>query len=191
MRTKEKFFGAVKKAACLALAFAMAVTFVNPMTAEAKAKKVKLGNSKFLTTASTAAGAGFKSIGKGTTTLTFKFKKSSYEGYVKFTAPQTKNYKITIDKAKCSSGNYFCGAVCFQKVDPKYDSLDFVDVNTSHSDKIWFNYANKKSSGKYKNVYVTKRKGSVYLEAGQTYYIYTHGNGGYRSKSGSFNITIK
>lgn len=190
MRTKEKFFGAVKKAACLALAFAMAITLVNPMTVEAKSKKVKVANQKFLTTAS-AAEAIAKPIGKGTTTLTFKLKKSAYEGYVKFTAPQTKNYKITIDKAKCSSGNYFCGAVCFQKVDPKYDSLDFVDVNTSHSDKIWFNYANKKSSGKYKNVYVTKRKGSVYLEAGQTYYIYTHGNGGYRSKTASFNITIK
>ena len=85
----------------LALLFAMAVILVNPLTAQAKTKKLKLSFA--------AIGEPYESYMESkaaTVTKTGNYKveetKQSYYygGVIKFVAPKTKKYKFTFSKAR-------------------------------------------------------------------------------------------
>ncbi|WP_026660409.1 hypothetical protein [Butyrivibrio sp. AC2005] len=179
----------VTRVLSMMLAFAMVVMFVNPITAAAKTKKIKLNtvsDPKF--TASYAESVA-KTLNKGNYRITIKKKGYAGRAFAKFTAPASKVYKFTEKNLRASNGRYANGYfyICTPQNEFDPDSISQTDVSTNNgkTESAMF-FASKKGS----NGFYTKRFGQIYLNQGQTIYLYFSSDG-IRAKSVSFDFSIK
>ena len=165
MKFKNKSKWSLKRLATLSLALIIALSMFSPLTAEAKTKNVKVTSQSY-TSSITKVKKKAKKVSIGTTNLTYSKVNGRGEGYVKFTAPKTKNYKFTVNSLKCSKGSFTNGHITAYMVkgSGKYQYLSSVSFKSTNS---YQHIASKKS--KYD---MTNMKGTLKLNKGETVYIY-------------------
>lgn len=172
METRKKLFGVMKKVACLALVFVMAVTFVNPMTAQAKTKKLNLTPSGLTWRTDLLEGlASAVTTGKYNVNVKMSEDKLHCRGYIKFVAPATKTYSFTVSNAKGGKHGVIGNIDLYTATGT---SLDRINVKTSggETNAIWFAHKYIRGKGTTKaNACLPKRTGKVALQQGQVVYL--------------------
>ncbi|WP_022763110.1 MULTISPECIES: hypothetical protein [unclassified Butyrivibrio] len=185
MKTRNKI-GVMKRV--LSLVMAMVFVLAMPLTVEAKVKTVKPVAHKFATRASELEPISTE-ISKGTHNVVVKKTEGVFcEGYVKFVAPESRTYTITVSNIKAKGAKSCLGSLFGQTrpVNSDSDVLDFAYFDTKGKEHNWLNVGSRK----YKN-YLAKRTGKVTLEAGQTLYLQLSLVASKKTKSASARIKIK
>ncbi|WP_026526630.1 hypothetical protein [Butyrivibrio sp. VCD2006] len=170
MKKEVKKFGGVIRLLAMVMMFALTLTIANPMTVEAKTRKLK----SFKSYSSETAFADSVANNIAKKTYNFKIKKKGYDAraYLRFTAPVSKTYTFTLSNLRAANGRYACGFMQVMKpMVTSPDNLDTLDVDTNVTKGITkgLYFASRKTKDKE---FTTKRSASLYLEAGETAYIY-------------------
>ncbi|WP_026660407.1 hypothetical protein [Butyrivibrio sp. AC2005] len=176
----------LKNVVCLVLAFAFAVTVVNPLHVEAKTKKIALPTQEW-SSDKAVADANCVVIDKpGTYNVKMKVTgKGWYQGYIKFVAPTTKEYKITVSNLKANDKK-FANGITSTLVQNNTTYLGYTRIENKGTDKDGLRIASRKI---YKTP--TSRTGKIGLEAGQELYLYNSYLGSSKSKKMQFKLVIK
>ena len=179
-------------AAFVILSFAVVIGTV-PVAAKktkpvkTKKTKTKLANQRYTTNLAVAdKKAKPMKLGK----RTFQVRKSGC-GYIKFTAPEDGKYTITVyglkrnKKRSLPGKHYWFRIMTVDPVKPNTLVLNSVKTNGGTTNNLYFWWRNiKKGSKKYR--YLKKRYGKIYLNAGETAYVYFCCN-----NKDSFKVKIK
>ena len=177
----------------IVLIVAVAMMFSGMSTVMASAKTVKVTSAGFVTSKA-AAESTAKRVGTGTVNVRIPKKKSTYSGYLKFTAPATKKYNFTVSNVK--GGSYSSGFFYIMTTAEYSDqSIRMTDVATKGgvSHVLWVTSRETKSSRKSKLVdrYLKSRTGSIVLQKGQTVYLYFFLAASRNPKNVNFRLKIK
>ena len=140
------------------------------MTVFASAKQLKPKKTTFSTDTATVNKVA-KKVKKGTYTV--KVPANAY-CYLKFTAPKTKTYNVTVSAVKPLAGRSI-GLGFFHLLTPSSYSnsyLSMADAKTQGGSAASMLFGSRAvGSGDTKEKYLTKRYGKLNLKAGQTMYI--------------------
>ena len=178
MKKGNSHLGNLRKVLALALAFALTFTFVNPLTAEAKNKRIELESTdQYDNLAEVDAIA--KTVKKGSYTFVMKEKDGDCQGFAKFVAPKTKTYTFTVSKA--NSLGYVAGKMKDKRVD---NYLNYVDFKTKGPKKSELDVCDSNFDN-----YLKKRTGKIKLKKGQVLYLEFSFSGSV--KKAKVNVTIK
>ncbi len=173
METRKKFFGVVKNVACLALAFVMAVAFVNPMTVQAKTKKVNLTVAENLWRADEIESVATP-VTKGKYKVNVKMSSNRLDcrGYMKFVAPESKDYSFKVSNIKGGKKGALGNVTLLTPTEGRGTERINVKTKGGVTDSIWFAYRYiKAKSVKKVNACLPTRTGKTHLEQGQVVYI--------------------
>ena len=184
---KSNFTAVVKRVLSIMLVFVLMVSFTGTINAEAKTKKISLKYCNFSGLVDYHEVEPFaKSVKKGTYNVTIQCKKGWANGYLKFTAPASKTYKITASKLSTGKGKFANGHVSFMKVD-SYGGLAYTDGVVKGQKQSAMHIASRKTG-----IVPASLSGKIYLEQGETLYIYNSFLYSARNtKKGSFKLVIK
>ena len=176
MKKDSKVFGGIIKALAMVMAFVLTFSFVSPLTVEAKTKTLK----SFREVNSDPNYADSVATTLARKTYNFKLKKKGYEGrtYLKFTAPTSKSYTFTLSNLHASNGKYANGHFTVYKRNDERPNV-FDNMEPSSNAPTGASYAMFFATKKMKNSpdFPTTRKATVYLNAGETAYIYISSSG--------------
>ena len=152
----------------LTLVMVITMMLVGMTPVMASAKTVKLKAAGFTTSTATADRVA-KPVGKGKMTVKVPKKGS---GYLKFTAPANKIYSFTFSNIK--SSRYDCGHInLMTKYGTNNSSITTNKINTNGGQSYSLYVATKNSKyGSKVYRYLKKRTGKIYLQKGQSVYIY-------------------
>lgn len=152
----------------LTLVMVIAMMLVGMTPVMASAKTVKMNAAGFTTSAAVAENVS-KPVRGGKMTVKVPKKGS---GYLKFTAPVNKVYSFTFSNIK--SGRYNCGHInLMTRYGRNLSSITTNKVNTKGGQSYSLYLATKNSKyGQKAYRYLKKRTGKIYLQKGQTVYIY-------------------
>ncbi len=193
MKTENTFMKGLKSLLCLSLAFVMALALLTPVTAQAKSKDITVKSQKFTNTASVAKKKATKVSAGKTYSITFKTKGYDCGGFVKFVAPKSKTYTISVSNLSTDDGKYCCGSLAEMLVDPKHpQSVIFIDqARGSYSGKHWINIAGQSFNNNYTKDYPPKNKAKVKLNKGETLFLHYSFTFGYKCKRVTTKLLIK
>ncbi len=193
---KDKVWNKIVKAVSLAIVFAMVLSFVSPINAEAKTTKVSpvASEVQFYTTsadpvATTVSTGSYKVV----INRTKKKGGSSYcDGYLKFVAPETRTYTLNFSKVKGNKGGVVVGSVWLQIPDKTSTSgfLDSLEASTQGGTDSYIRLATKTTKPKNtKKVgyYLNSRKATISLNAGDVVYL----SYGFIANKKTSNVTSK
>lgn len=166
----------------LTLVMVITMMLVGMTPVMASAKTVKLKASGF-TTSTAVAESVAKPVGRGKMTVKVPKKGS---GYLKFTAPANKVYSFTFSNIKNSG--YNCGHInLMTRYGKNLTSITTNKIGTKGGQSYSLYVATKNSKyGQTAYRYLKKRTGSIFLQKGQTVYIYIS-----MVKKCSMNLKIK
>ena len=186
MKHTNTFGNVVKKLLAFVLVLAIAVTFSQPLNAEAKAKvnKVKLAKQGLAVDTEIIKNVA-KPLKKGKNNVTvYSHVGTTYQGYAMFVAPETKTYTFKFGNVKGKrsaglilgnvTGYYIKGQTAYDaKIGPKKNMNDA--------------QIGSKSVSVYKKTFTSK----IALEEGQTIYLFYNLSSHAKVKSIKTDVTIK
>ena len=174
MKLNNKFFGAAGRIITLTLALVITFTMFCPVTAEAKTNKVNPKYQEF-TTSTNVAKKKAAVIKTGTSLVTLKKKGSTYDGYLRFVAPKTKTYSITMSNIKGNKGGYCNGSVGLM-VTARYNAkyLTFTNVYVKGKATTFMYLENRDTKSHRGGGFPTVNTGKIKLKKGQSVYMRYH-----------------
>ena len=155
----------------LALLFAMAIILVNPVTAQAKTKKIKLSYAEFNIPQESYIESKAKTINKtGNYKVEIKKQGKSYSGFIKFVAPKTKKYTFTFSNLRGKGKSSCLATVDFSSPTGIEDQIQHIAGNSKggYHNSYPFAYRIPGKKGRYN---VPKRTVYYQLTEGQVVYI--------------------
>ncbi|MBE5844506.1 MAG: hypothetical protein E7302_10145 [Butyrivibrio sp.] len=184
MKKGNTIINALKKTLALVLVAALAFTLAQPLTAQAKAKKVTLDKQGFTTDLEKIQSCA-KEVKKGNTVIVLKHPQNkTYEGYAKFTAPATKTYTITYSNLKPERKKGYCNGHITGYFISGQTITDAKLIKSGYEHSI--HLANEKFMGA-----VTSKTVKVKLEKGQTLYLLHSFLNNKKPKSVTVDLKIK
>ncbi len=184
--TNGKIF---RKVLAFVLAVAITVTFVQPLSAQAKAKvnKVKLAKQGFTIDTEVIKNVA-KPLKKGKNNLTIYHQAGrNYEGYVKFVAPASKTYTFEFSNLK---GKKSVGLILGAVMGDYIKGQTFITAKIGPKQNMYSVHIGSRTVSTYKKSYKSKIK----LNKGDTIYLYnqfiTH-NKVNNAKSLTLDVKIK
>ena len=163
----KRVWQSVCKALSLALVFALTITLISPIRAEAKTLKLKDGDTTdfFLdyvdsvSTNITKTGT-YKVVQK-------KNRNGVYIGYIRFVAPKTKKYTITLSNLKCKGNEKVYGGVQPYIINDEGDQIQSIMISTKGGPNSTLQLSHKKMGSNL----IPKRTGKITLNEGQVLYL--------------------
>ncbi|WP_029320305.1 hypothetical protein [Butyrivibrio sp. AE3004] len=176
----------------LALLFAMAIILVNPVTAQAKTKKLKLPYALFNVPQESYIESKAVTINKaGNYKVELARSGGNYSGFIKFVVPKTKKYTFTFSNLRAKGKSSCLASVDFSYPTGTEDQISQLDGNSKggYHNSYPFAYKIPGKKGRYN---VAKRAVYYQLTEGQVVYINIMNS--YYSTKGkklTFNLQIK
>ena len=166
----RRVWQSICKSLSLALAFIFAITLINPISATAKTKTLNLKVDYTTDPYVDYVDSVSTNITKtGTYKVVQKKHDGVYVGYIRFVAPKTKKYTITVSNLKCKGNEQVYGGV--QLYTPANDGTDSVRgimcVTKGKEDSV-LQLAHKKMGSNL----IPKRSGKITLNEGQILYLH-------------------
>ena len=152
----------------LMLVMVITMMLVGMTPVMASAKTVKLKAAAFTTSTATAEAVA-RPVGRGKMTVSVPKKGS---GYLKFVAPASKAYSFTFSNIR--SGRYNCGHTYLMTTygrDNASITMNKVGTQGGESSSLYIATKNSKYGEKAYR-YLKKRTGNIFLQQGQTVYIF-------------------
>ena len=171
MKKGNRLHGLKTKALGLALVFSMALSFCAPLQVEAKKiKTLTLKRENFVSNVEYIDSVA-TTVKAGTYKIKIKTKSgSSYcPAYIKFVAPETKTYSITLSELKCNNNKFTCGTATLKSPDSvmQYASTRYDAVVNGKKNHALFVHSKKYPLG----TYAPKRTANIHLNEGEVLYL--------------------
>ena len=169
------------------LVFTLLFSLSNPITTEAKGKKITLVPKLYSNEIADIEEGGIASISKaGNYTIVIpKNETGNFNGYLKFVVPKTKNYSFTASKVKGKKKDFIFGTLETLTADSN-GSTNLNCFKIKKKKNAFLDVATKKYSNHDKS-----RTGTVKLTKGSTVYIWFEFHQGKKSSQCSLNLKIK
>ncbi|WP_029320174.1 hypothetical protein [Butyrivibrio sp. AE3004] len=158
-----------RKLLSMMLALAMVILLADPVCVSAKIKTLNLKHADISDPYVSYINTVATTIPKtGTYKVSLKKNGGVYYGYLKFVAPKTKTYTITLSDLKCKGNEQVYGGVQTEmEVGDGTDSIKHVEIQTKGGTNTVLQLAHKKQGSNL----IPKRTGKITLTEGQTLYL--------------------
>ncbi|WP_408070412.1 hypothetical protein [Butyrivibrio sp. JL13D10] len=172
MKKRNKLRSLASKALGLTLAFCMALSFCAPLNVEAKkVKTLKVKHLDNYTSRIDYVDSIATTVKKGSYKVKVKTRRGygMTECYLKFVAPKTNTYRVTVSDLKMylknnKSARPF-GSFTFNKPNSKTECIEHADNGTGE----WSLYVSSNKSRP--SIYKPKRTGKIHLDEGEVLYV--------------------
>ncbi len=162
---KKRTWFELTKMMSLLMVLAISLTFLNPLNAEAKTKTIKMKKSDTYLSYVEDLEKASTNIKSGTYNIVQQKSNGIFHGYLKFVAPKSKTYTITLSNLKCKGNEPVnCGVMLYTPLNDGSDSVKSIIPKTKGG---IMNFSSKNRGGSY----VKTRKGTFKLAKGQVLYI--------------------
>jgi hypothetical protein len=163
---KKRNWFSVTKVLSFIMALVISLAFINPISAEAKTKTIKLKKANsYLSYVEDIEPVSTLIPKTGKYKIVQNKSNGIFHGYLKFVAPKTKTYTITLSNLKCKGKELVYGGVIIST--PKNDGSDSVMSIVPKTKGGIMSFSSKQKGGSL----VKKRKGTIKLTAGQVIYL--------------------
>jgi hypothetical protein len=175
----------------MSLALATVIALFTPVTAQAKTRNITINHS--FTTSTAEANKCAKKVKTGTYNITLKRGGSFYSGYLKFVAPKSKTYTITVSNLKSNDNMFANGIASTMKVSSSFpNSIVYVDIKSKGADeKHGLRIGTYTDKDFLQKRCPLKRTGKIKLSKGEVLYLYYNFSGGMNSTKLTSKLTIK
>ena len=164
----KRVWKSVCKTLSLALVFVLTIVLINPISAGAKTKTLKLKDGRMTDYSTEYVDSVSANITKtGTYNIVQKKAGGVFVGYVRFVAPKTKKYTITVSDLKCKGNEKVYGGIQPHVIDAESNSIKSIEISTKGGPNTTLQLSHKKMGSNL----ITKRTGKITLNEGEVLYL--------------------